>query len=206
MNYLKTQWIAPLGAFSLIFNFIFGSYLVGLRITRFDLYGTAVVVASVIIVVVFGAWNAHPNKEDELSLEELKLLFARPIFIGYFVILNVIVFVILITVFSLKSLLNNHTRKSKDPFLRGLDSIRIYKHLAILIAFAGGVLASETLLLAKSGIKLISLTLSGQNQFSDPISVVIFLLLLITALLQILCLNTGLALVSSVLVVPVFFR
>src|SRR5690348_8637752 len=41
LNFLKAQWIAPLGALSLVFNFIFARFLVGTKVSRIDLYGTS---------------------------------------------------------------------------------------------------------------------------------------------------------------------
>jgi hypothetical protein len=48
---------------ALIFNFIFAKLLVGTKITRKDVLGTCVVVASVIWIVVFGGmYNGDDRK------------------------------------------------------------------------------------------------------------------------------------------------
>ena len=57
------QWVAPLGSVALIFNFVFAKLLVNTKITRKDVLGTCVVVASVIWVVVFGGmYNGDDRK------------------------------------------------------------------------------------------------------------------------------------------------
>lgn len=55
--------MAPLGSVALIFNFIFAKILVGTKITRKDVLGTFVVIASVIWIVVFGGmYNGQDRK------------------------------------------------------------------------------------------------------------------------------------------------
>ena len=56
---------------------------------------------------------------------------------------------------------------------------------------AGGLIASQTLLLAKSGVKLITSTAAGQNQFKDSMSFFILFALVITAILQVQSLSNG---------------
>ncbi|KAF9403787.1 hypothetical protein BGZ94_004525, partial [Podila epigama] len=83
--------------------------------------------------------------------------------------------------------------------------LRIKKVVAMIMSASGGLLASETLLLAKSGVRLITSSLSGRNQFQDSLSYFILAILLLTAVLQVYCLNTALKIYDSVLVVPVFY-
>ncbi|KAI9226992.1 MAG: hypothetical protein DHS80DRAFT_4764, partial [Piptocephalis tieghemiana] len=185
LNFLKTQWVAPLGAVALIFNFIFARIFVGIRITRKDLVGTAVVVASVVWIVVFGGMNGDAaDHEDNLSLNTLKILYLR---------------------LWARRVLSSREKKIEHPFFRGVDRPRLLKWVGMAIASCGGLVASETLLLAKSGIKLLVLSFEGTNQFKDTLSVIILILLIITAIMQIYCLNTGLKLAPSVLIVPTFF-
>lgn len=64
------------------------------------------------------------------------------------------------------------------------------KHIVgLMFSIEGGLLASETLLLAKSGVKLFTLSIKSQvNQFNDNASRFILLALLVTAILQVICL------------------
>src|SRR5690349_2057946 len=95
IDFLKTQWVAPLGSIALIFNFVFAKILVGTQITRQDVYGTVVVMASVVWIVVFGGMNSSGDIEERMTLTDLKMLFARIVFIIYFSVLNGIIFAFL---------------------------------------------------------------------------------------------------------------
>ncbi|KAF9954632.1 hypothetical protein BGZ70_010500 [Mortierella alpina] len=234
LNFLKTQWVAPLGSIALIFNFVFAKILVGTQITRQDVYGTIVVMASVVWVVIFGGMNSSGDLEEKLTLDDLKQLFARVVFIIYFSILNTIIFMFLALGMyaywaislddesgqlrkNMKTKLTyllgtNRFARASGLTLEGDEGLeaeardqRLKKVVAMIMSACGGLLASETLLLAKSGIKLITSTVAGQNQFGDYLSYFILFVLVFTAILQVYCLNTGLKLYDSVLVVPTFY-
>lgn len=215
LDFLKTQWVAPLGSIALIFNFIFAKILVGTRIVRRDVWGTIVVMISVIWIVVFGGMNSSGSDvEETLTLPELKALFSRPVFIIYFSILNVVIAMFLslgLYVFwaitmddesgqlrkNMKTRLtkllgtNRFTRASgltleSDEGVRAEEcDLRMKKVVAMIMSACGGLLASETLLLAKSGVRLISSSLNGHNQFQDSLSYFILCILLLTAILQV---------------------
>ncbi|KAG2227984.1 hypothetical protein INT45_012008 [Circinella minor] len=208
LDYLKTQ------------------ILVGTKITRKDVSGTCVVVASVIWIVVFGGMYNGDDPEDTISLENLKLLFTRPIFIIYFSALNIITFSGLIFAIWSRWILADDNRKRNSQLFFNMKPKRMYRIVGLMFSLEGGMLASETLLLAKSGVKLFTLSVNSQvNQFTDNTSRFILLALLVTAVLQavqyvhkiflleqkergtviVYCLNTALKLYSSVVVVPVFY-
>ncbi|KAI8336126.1 magnesium transporter, partial [Chlamydoabsidia padenii] len=174
LNYLKTQWVAPLGSVALIYNFIFAKILVGTNITRKDVFGTLVVVASVIWIVVFGGIALNIITLSGLAL----------------------------AIWSRWTL----SDESKRPAFMTMSPKKMRRMVGLMFSLDGGLLASETLLLAKSGVKLFTLSISSQvNQFTDNTSRFIILALIITAVLQVYCLNTALKLYSSVVVVPVFY-
>ncbi|KAF9127217.1 hypothetical protein BGW39_006032 [Mortierella sp. 14UC] len=209
--------------------------LIGTRITRMDVYGTIVVMISVVWIVVFGGMNsAGADIEDSLTISELKALFSRLVFIFYFSILNIMIAALLslglyaywaITLddesgqmrkrmkVKLTQLLgtNRFARASGltlvDDAGIGADvkDVRLKKVVAMIMATCGGLIASQTLLLAKSGVKLVTSSFSGQNQFKDSLSYFILFVLVLTAVLQVYCLNTALKLYDSVLVVPMFY-
>ncbi|KAG9062004.1 hypothetical protein KI688_006724 [Linnemannia hyalina] len=234
LNFLKTQWVAPLGSIALIFNFVFAKILVGTQITRQDVYGTIVVMASVVWIVVFGGMNSSGDMEETMTLTDLKMLFARIVFIIYFSVLNGIIFAFLgLGMYAywaislddesgqlrknmkarLTQLLGtNRFARASGLTLEGDEGLaadardqRLKKVVAMIFSACGGLLASETLLLAKSGVKLITSTVAGDNQFTDYLSYFILFVLVFTAILQVYCLNTGLKLYDSVLVVPTFY-
>ncbi|KAF9354036.1 hypothetical protein BGX34_011244 [Mortierella sp. NVP85] len=234
LNFLKTQWVAPLGSIALIFNFVFAKILVGTQITRKDIYGTIIVMISVIWIVVFGGMNSGGDIEERMTLTDLKALFSRVVFVIYFSILNAVIFAFLtLGVYAywaislddesgqlrknmktrLTRLLGtNRLARASGLTLEGDEGLeaeardlRLKKVVAMIMSACGGLLASETLLLAKSGVKLVTSTMGGQNQFTDNLSIFILFVLVFTAILQVYCLNTGLKLYDSVLVVPTFY-
>ncbi|KAF9210281.1 hypothetical protein BGZ59_009654 [Podila verticillata] len=235
LNFLKTQWVAPLGSIALIFNFIFAKILVGTRIIKQDVWGTIVVMISVIWIVVFGGMNSSAaDVEETLTLPELKALFSRPVFIIYFSIINIVIAMFLslglyafwaITMDDESGQLRKNmkarltrllgtsrfarasglTMESDEGLRAEARDLRMKKVVAMIMSACGGLLASETLLLAKSGVKLISSSVNGHNQFQDSLSYFILCILLLTAILQVYCLNTALRIYDSVLVVPVFY-
>ncbi|KAF9299182.1 hypothetical protein BGZ74_009016 [Mortierella antarctica] len=236
LNFLKIQWVAPLGSIALIFNFIFAKILVGTRIVKRDVWGTIVVMISVIWIVVFGGMNSSgADVEETLTLPELKALFSRPVFIIYFSILNVVIAMFLslglyafwvITMDDDSGQLRRHMKAQLTKLLgtnrftraSGLTlesdnegpraearDLWMKKVVAMIMSACGGLLASETLLLAKSGVRLISSSLNGHNQLQDSLSYCILCILFLTAILQVYCLNTALKIYDSVLVVPVFY-
>ncbi|KAF8932053.1 hypothetical protein BGZ58_007267 [Dissophora ornata] len=244
LDFLKAQWVAPLGSIALIFNFIFAKILVGTKITRKDVLGTIVVMFSVVWIVIFGGMNSGGDIEESLTISELKALFSRLVFIIYFSVLNMVVFTLLSLglyaywAISLDDESGQIRKKMKTKLTKLLGTnwfsrifsgltlegdedlkaeardLRLRKVVAMIMATSGGLLASQTLLLAKSGIKLVTSTFAGHNQFYDMLSSFILFILVFTAILQasihivvcaVYCMNTALKLYDSVLVVPMFY-
>ncbi|CAG8654553.1 25258_t:CDS:2 [Dentiscutata erythropus] len=203
LNFLQPQWVAPLGSVSLIFNFIFARVLVGTKITKQDLWGTLVIVISVIWVVGFGGIN---QANDDLDIERLKELMLRPLFVIYFSILNLITFSLFGCAMFGYVMVSYPELKKKNQFFNGIETSRLQNWVGMTMASVGGLLASQTILLAKSGVKLLTISISEQkSQFTDKTSWFILLFLMLTATLQVYCLNTALKLLDSVLVVPMFY-
>lgn len=88
------------------------------------------------------------------------------------------------------------------------DDMQIAWTLGIGWACCGGGLAGMCLVFAKAAVKLVSGALSHENtgnQFGHLAPIFTFIFLAITAVLQIICLNRGLRVYDSTLVVPVFY-
>ncbi|CAJ0841648.1 15643_t:CDS:2 [Entrophospora sp. SA101] len=204
LNFLRAQWVAPLGSISLIFNFIFARTLIGTRITKQDIIGTFVVIISVIWIVVFGGMNTGQG-DEYLTLEKLKSLMMRPLFIVYFSFLNFITFSLFGIAIYIYWIITDEDRKRRDSYFRTIETNRLTKTVGMIMSGVGGLLASQTLLLAKSGVKLFYISVTEKNQFTDSLSLFILISLGVTAILQVYCLNTALKLHDSVLVVPMFY-
>lgn len=110
----------------------------------------------------------------------------RPIFIIYFSALNIIAFGGLIISIWSNWAISDETRKSKSQIFRNMNQKKMKHIVGLMFSIEGGLLASETLLLAKSGVKLFTLSIQSQvNQFNDNTSRFILLALLVTAILQV---------------------
>ncbi|KAI3628339.1 hypothetical protein CBS14141_000042 [Malassezia furfur] len=77
--------------------------------------------------------------------------------------------------------------------------------LAVAYSATSGTLSGVCLLLAKSGVDLLVLTVRGNNQLSSPLSWMLISILLAAALLQLWYLNKSLKLADPVLVCPLAF-
>lgn len=77
--------------------------------------------------------------------------------------------------------------------------------LAVAYSATSGTLSGVCLLLAKSGVDLLVLSLRGNNQLASPMSWFLVVILLTAALLQLWYLNKSLKLADPVLVCPLAF-
>lgn len=78
-------------------------------------------------------------------------MFVRPIFIIYFSALNIIAFGGLIIAIWSNWAIADETRKRKNHLFAGMNQKKMKHIVGLMFSIEGGVLASETLLLAKSG-------------------------------------------------------
>ena len=88
--------------------------------------------------------------------------------------------------FRIKKVIENWSDSRPDIIIRKLSGVAW--------AVSGGILAGQTLVFAKSAVKLVTNTISGdatENQLASPLSVFIILLLIVAAVIQIYCLNKG---------------
>ncbi|TDL26137.1 hypothetical protein BD410DRAFT_784180 [Rickenella mellea] len=244
LEYMRAEYVAPLGSTSLIFNFLFASMLVGTPVTSTDIYGTVIVILGVVGIVLFGSINS--GLESEFDLKRLKGLWGRANWLFYFMIMSLALIILYNFVSQLELILHARSDLSAEPFAAvhrsaeqrgkavGWRMKMLRKHenalfwirerleswtaakddktlawtLGIGWACCGGGLAGGCLVFAKACVKLISGSLSHRNtgnQFLHVASIFTFILLGLTAVFQIICLNRGLKVYDSTLVVPVFY-
>jgi hypothetical protein len=99
-------------------------------------------------------------------------------------------------------------REKLDTWTAPHEDKQIAWTLGIGWACCGGGLAGMCLVFAKAAVKLITGSLSHENtgnQFGHVSPIFTFLFLGVTAVFQIICLNRGLRVYDSTLVVPVFY-
>lgn len=240
----RTEYVAPLGSTSLIFNVVFGYLLVGTAITRLDVAGTLVIVLGVIGVVVFGNQRAETefDQEANLDLDLLKKIWGRGDWIIYFTVLEATTLAFwwvssIVNEVTMERVNDERGEAERDPtegmvgrggrreaipegvkgmwvrFLRAKKFARrtikgwiegwsqskadmtIRKAGGLSWAITGGVLAGTTLILAKSGVKLVSSAIANteaSNPIKSPLTWLIVILLVVSAVAQVVCLNSGL--------------
>ncbi|CAE6482809.1 unnamed protein product [Rhizoctonia solani] len=86
LEYMRAEYVAPLGSTSLIFNFMFASILVGTPVGRTDIYGTVVVVLGVCGIVAFGSINS--GLESEMDITRLSALWSRGGWLLFFILMS----------------------------------------------------------------------------------------------------------------------
>ncbi|RHZ79634.1 hypothetical protein Glove_143g61 [Diversispora epigaea] len=199
IGYLPIIILAPLGAVTLIFNALFAKLLLGDVFSKQSLLGTIFIIIGAIMIALFGMVKAPSH-----SLDDLIELYKRPTFIAYFSIIEIIVFVLLFVSKRGESILNKMSRSERDPIF-GWPWKRLQTVIGITYGMVGGMISSQSLLFAKSGIELLLLTISSKNQFDKPLSWIIVTALVVTALLQLYYLNKGLRMCDTVILVPLSF-
>ena len=99
-------------------------------------------------------------------------------------------------------------KQNLEAWTSGHDDTQIAWTLGIGWACCGGGLAGMCLVFAKAAVGLVTGALSKENtgnQFGHLAPIFTFIFLAITAVSQIVCLNRGLRVYDSTLVVPVFY-
>ncbi|KAE9411418.1 hypothetical protein BT96DRAFT_1011238 [Gymnopus androsaceus JB14] len=217
LEYMRAEYVAPLGSTSLVFNFLFARFLVGTPVTSTDIYGTIVVVLGVIGIVAFGSINSGLAAETDVAhltylLEKRRLcLYLLRVQIPIHRAKEEKKMSFMVMAHKIKMAWIFVTTRIGD-WLEHWNSAKDDKTIAwtlgIAWACSGGGLAGGTLVFAKATVKLLSGSLSHENpgnQFGHAAPIFTIILLACTAVLQIICLNRGLKVYDSTLVVPVFY-
>ncbi|CAI2178123.1 16402_t:CDS:2, partial [Funneliformis geosporum] len=200
IGYLPIIILAPLGAVTLIFNAFFAKILLGDVFTKQTIIGTIFILIGAIMIGFFGVVN-----EPSHSLEDLIELYKRPAFIIYFSIIEFVVFCFLIANKFGEGVLNQMLLGERNLTF-GWSLKKFQTILGISYGCVGGMISSQSLLFAKSGLELLLLSiLNCDNQFNQPLSWFIVVALAFTALLQLYYLNKGLKLCDTVILVPLSF-
>ncbi|KAI8915016.1 hypothetical protein DFJ77DRAFT_464317 [Powellomyces hirtus] len=216
LGFVSPVVLAPLGSASLIFNVIFSRLFLGTRITRNDWLGTFFVVVGCAIVSTFG--SSAPEKKQ--TLDDLILLFSRPAFIIYFSVQGLLVLVVFTLIKYLEygidalkffTIVRQKSTAETTPLLSRRDSsLEVAKvksdWLGALYGALGGTVASETLLLTKSGVELLIVSIfETDNQFRGAFSLTLLAALCFTVFLQLYSLNRGMHYSLPTIIVPIFY-
>ncbi|KAJ9093893.1 hypothetical protein QFC21_006266 [Naganishia friedmannii] len=82
LKYLRSDWVAPLGSTSLVFNFLFAKLLVGVEVTQSDIRGTSLIVLGVLCILVFSSIN-H-GLDGVITVERLSQMWSRGNWLAWF--------------------------------------------------------------------------------------------------------------------------
>lgn len=194
--------VAPLGAAALIFNVLFSKLLVGTRITLNHLKGTLFVIIGSVLITSFSSYET-----SGLTLDRLLSLYNRIEFISYFSSLAVVC----LMSFGYIVYLDLHTRKltvselQRFYLFKNMQKPQIKKFCGLIYSIVGGSVASQTLVLASTGVKLLQETVNGKNQFNSFSPFIILLIIIVSGVAQVYCMDRGLQLTDSSNVLPLFF-
>lgn len=187
MNMVKAHWVAPITTCSLIFNVVFARFLVGTKITKRDILGTAVIVSAIgAILLLTSISNSNEDVEINLDIEVLTELFKKLTFIIYFAIINGILLIgFLIYLYLSRAILYPEKGYKTPAILSHEDPKILSRNLAIIVSVLGGIGASETVILAKSGVTYLNSAFGGNWPFFQPAAVVVVLGLGVSAVFQV---------------------
>ncbi|RKP36927.1 magnesium transporter, partial [Dimargaris cristalligena] len=191
ISLLPVTILAPLGAVTLVSNALFAKWLLA------DPFSVQAFLATILVVLgglLIGIFGALPLPSHDLA--SLITLYQRPAFIAFFTVTEVLVLALLGVIYLLGV---QERRAARYPphrtMIRGL-----------LYGIVSGMLCSQSLLFAKSGIELLIVTLQqGNNQFTNPLAGFILLALVVTSLSQLYFLNRSLELCSTLVIAPLTF-
>lgn len=82
LQYMRAEFVAPLGSSNLIFNFLIANYMLNIPITKRDIQGTLLIVLGVIGIVSFGSVN--DGISDMLDINVLIDLWGRVAWLLWF--------------------------------------------------------------------------------------------------------------------------
>lgn len=106
--------------------------------------------------------------------------------------------------------LRRATRGALERWSQSRPDTSIRKLAGLCWSVTGGLLAGQTLILAKSGVKLVTTAINKTdpneaNQFASVLPWVIIILLVVAAITQVVALNAALKCYDSTFTVPAFF-
>ncbi|KAI0093398.1 hypothetical protein BDY19DRAFT_923533 [Irpex rosettiformis] len=114
LQYMRAEYVAPLGSTSLIFNFLFAKFLVNTPVTNHDIYGTIIVIIGVIGIVAFGSINS--GLAQETDAKHLTHLWTRGNWLAYFFFMTFSLFSLYTFTSQLEAVLAARSDLSALPF------------------------------------------------------------------------------------------
>jgi hypothetical protein len=182
--------LAPLGAMTLVVNLFVAPCMLGEQLTRYDVVITIIILSGTVIAVVFGS-----KSNVSYTSRELERLYTQTLFIVYICITGFLV----ICALTFLIYIYRRTKANKSSV-----SERQLKAEAFLYPALAGVCGAHSALFAKSATELVSESISGNNQFDQPLPYFFILFLGFLLVMQMKFLNNGLARADALYIVPIY--
>jgi len=183
--------LAPLAGVTLLLNVVASPFFLGEKVSWSDIGGTVLIAVGAGLTTSFGS-----RSDKQYSIPEFLVLYQRPIFIGYFVVANIVLVLLCLAVHYLDyGKLNPST-----PF-----QSRLKKSLPQLLGCLGGLAGAQQMVFSKSLAELIAISANTHhNQFLYWLTYFMIVCALAMAVLQIKTVNTGLANFDVVYFLPIY--
>lgn len=173
--------MVPIGSSRLVYNVVYSHFLLHEDMDFNAFLGTVYVTLAAAVIGICG--NVPEPLRD---VDEMLLVYRRPLFIAYQCVLAVIGIVLFVVAV---------WKVGLDNRARGI----LFATLACLCSSQGG-------LYAKSGIQLLNLTLfDNANQFTAPLAFIVVSLMIVLSLVGLWFFNKALAFTATIVTIPITF-
>ncbi|KAK4510709.1 uncharacterized protein ATC70_005142 [Mucor velutinosus] len=203
IGYLPIVILAPIGAMNLAFNAFAANIVLDDPLSKQSILGTAFIALGALLVGFFGV-IPEPNH----SLSDLIQLYKKSGFIIYFTILETIIAALMLVTHYLeyRCVQIELKEEMEHKKIHGYPLTDLKRWIGISYGILSGNVSSQSMLFAKSGIELIIISITSQeNQLQYPLTWFLLVMMILTGGLQLFYLNKGLRLCDTMVLIPLSF-
>ncbi|XP_074642140.1 NIPA-like protein 2 [Tubulanus polymorphus] len=175
-GFAPASLVAPLGTVTVIANMFLAAIFLKEKIRPEDLFGCGLAILGAFLVVAFSS-----KKDRVFDSSEIIDALTRVPFITYLCMEIAVLILLFLLMYKFK-----------------VENVLVYLLICCLFA-------SFTVISAKASSSLLQLTLAGHNQMKSPVIYVAFVIMILTALIQLKYLNQAMKSFASTVVVPTHF-
>jgi len=188
--------LTPMEAVTLVTNAMFAPLLLGEHLSREDIWGTVIIIVGTTLTVVFGPHSSISYTADAM----VEMLKEPPFLMWSFITVAGSVGVYI----NLKIIEYRHARVDPPIVMDGDMKKPHATTLCMSMIWIAGMLSSYTMLTAKQVAELLEATLSGINQFDNPVTYGIIFFFVFFNFTMEYWKQKALSSFSALIVVPVF--
>lgn len=193
LSFASLSILGPLAGVTLLLNVILSPIFLKEKLACNDIIGTVLICIGAGITTAFGS-----RDEKHYDVAGFHALYQRPIFIAFFVLVNIV----LVTLILVVKFMKNGRRVATTP-----NENWLIPFLPHLLGCLTGLAGAEQMALSKSIVEITSVSVKandGGKQFTYPLTYAIICFGVALAILQIKSLNTGLSLYDVVYFLPIY--